>query len=52
MSIIKKLSEKDVHDECDNIQSMGEKPTALALFARLNRGSLSTITKYLNSWEG
>ncbi len=46
-----RLSEEQVHQACAEIASQGEKPTSLALLDKLGRGSLTTITKYLNSWN-
>ena len=46
-----RLTEEEVHEVCTEIASQGERPTALMLLDRLGRGSLTTITKYLNSWN-
>jgi chromosome segregation ATPase len=46
-----KLTEEEVHDACADIVAQGERPTALALLDKLGRGSLTTITKYLNTWH-
>ena len=46
-----KLTEDEVHEACSEIVSQGERPTALNLLDKLGRGSLTTITKYLNSWN-
>jgi len=45
-----RLTEHDVHAACADIVAQGERPTSLALLNHLGRGSLTTITKYLNSW--
>lgn len=45
------LTQKEVHDECNRIRSDGKEPTALSLRDHLLKGSLSTITKHLNSWR-
>jgi len=45
-----RLTEADVHEACAEIAAQGERPTSLTLLDRLGRGSLTTITKYLNSW--
>lgn len=46
-----RLTEADVHAACVSIAEQGERPTALTLLDKLGRGSLTTITKYLNSWN-
>jgi chromosome segregation ATPase len=46
-----RLTEEEVHAACAEIAAQGERPTALTLLERLGRGSLTTITKYLNSWH-
>jgi len=40
-----------VHAECDKMISMGEEPTTLTLYDRLERGSNTTIGKHLKSWK-
>jgi chromosome segregation ATPase len=45
------LTEKEVHNECNKMLSMGEDPTTLTLYDRLKRGSNSTISKYLKTWK-
>ncbi|MGZ0080548.1 DNA-binding protein [Methylomonas sp. YC3] len=44
------MTEEEVHTACTEIAAQGERPTALKLLDNLGRGSLTTITKYLNSW--
>jgi chromosome segregation ATPase len=46
-----RLTEKDVHAACIDIVAQGERPTAINLLEHLGRGSLTTISKYLNSWK-
>ena len=46
-----RLTEEDIHTACTEIAARGERPTALTLLNRLGRGSLTTITKHLNSWN-
>lgn len=46
-----RLTEEEVHTACAEIAAQGERPTALILLDKLGRGSLTTITKYLNSWN-
>ena len=46
-----RLTEEEVHTACAEIASQGERPTSLNLLDKLGRGSLTTITKYLNSWN-
>ena len=46
-----RLTKKDVHAACAEIAELGEQPTALKLLQKLGRGSLTTITKFLNSWN-
>ena len=45
-----RLTEEEVHEACAEIVAQGERPTSLSLLDKLGRGSLTTITKYLNSW--
>ena len=47
----KRLTEDDVHIACAEIASQGERPTSLNLLNKLGRGSLTTISKYLTSWN-
>ncbi len=46
-----RLTEEEVHIACVEIAGQGERPTSLNLLEKLGRGSLTTITKYLNSWN-
>jgi len=46
-----RLTEEEVHLACADIASQGERPTSLSLLDKIGRGSLTTITKYLNSWN-
>jgi len=46
-----RLTEEEVHIACIEIAGQGERPTSLNLLEKLGRGSLTTITKYLNSWN-
>jgi chromosome segregation ATPase len=46
-----KLTEEEVHAACAEIAAQGERPRSTLLLEKLGRGSLSTITKYLNSWN-
>lgn len=46
-----RLTEDEVHIACTEIAAQGERPTSLNLLEKLGRGSLTTITKYLNSWN-
>ncbi len=46
-----RLTEHEVHQACLDISAQGERPTSLTLLKKLGRGSLTTITKYLNSWK-
>lgn len=46
-----RLTEAEVHAACASIAAQGERPTALTLRSNLGRGSLTTVTKYLNSWN-
>lgn len=45
-----RLTEAEVHEACAEIAAQGERPTSLNLLDKLGRGSLTTITKYMNSW--
>ncbi len=51
MATTSRLTEAEVHTACAEIAAQGERPTALTLLDKLGRGSLTTITKYLNSWN-
>lgn len=46
-----RLTEAEVHSACVEIATQGERPTSLNLLDKLGRGSLTTITKHLNSWN-
>jgi len=46
-----RLTEEEVHTACSEISSQGERPTSLTLLDKIGRGSLTTITKYLNTWH-
>lgn len=46
-----KLTEQEIHSACADFVAQGERPTTLKLFDSLGRGSLTTISKYLNSWK-
>lgn len=46
-----RLTEEEVHEACADIAAQGERPTALTLYDKLGRGSMTTITKHLNSWK-
>jgi len=46
-----RLTEEEVHEACAEIAAQGERPTVLNVYDRLGRGSLTTITKYFNSWK-
>jgi chromosome segregation ATPase len=45
------LTEEEVHAACVELAAQGERPRSVALYKKLGRGSMSTITKYLNSWN-
>lgn len=47
----KRLTEDDVHTACAEIALQGERPTSLNLLNKLGRGSLTTISKYLTTWN-
>jgi chromosome segregation ATPase len=46
-----RLTEEEVHAACASIAAQGERPTSLNLLDKLGRGSLTTIGKYLTSWN-
>jgi chromosome segregation ATPase len=46
-----RLTEQEVHATCIDIAAQGERPTVIKLRRQLGRGSMTTITKYLNSWN-
>ncbi len=46
-----RLTEEEVHRACLDITQQGERPTSLTLLHKLGRGSLTTITKYLVTWN-
>ncbi|MGZ8212920.1 MAG: DNA-binding protein [Methylosarcina sp.] len=45
------LTEEEVHAVCAEIAAQGERPRSVAIYEKLGRGSMSTITKYLNTWN-
>jgi len=45
------LTKEEVHTACSEISAQGERPTSLTLLDKIGRGSLTTITKYLNTWN-
>ena len=47
----KRLTEEDVYTAAEEIKEAGEKLTANNLLKKLERGSLTTITKHLNSFN-
>jgi DNA repair exonuclease SbcCD ATPase subunit len=51
MATISRLTEEEVHAACAEFAAQGERPSALTLLDKLGRGSLTTITKYLNTWN-
>jgi len=46
-----RLTEEEVHTACSEISAQGERPTSLTLLDKIGRGSLTTITKHLNTWH-
>jgi hypothetical protein len=46
-----RLQESDVHDVCRQLISTGQKPTVVKLFNQLQRGSMTTIQKFLNTFN-
>jgi len=46
-----RITEEQVHAACMEISAQGERPTALKLLDQLGSGSLTTITKYLGTWN-
>ncbi|WP_333875763.1 DNA-binding protein [Methylobacter sp.] len=46
-----RLTEEEVHAACIDMAGQGERPTVIKLRGQLGRGSMTTITKYLNSWN-
>jgi len=46
-----RLTEEEVHVACVEIAGQGERPTSLNLLDKLGRGSLTTISKYLGTWN-
>lgn len=46
-----RLTETEVHAAIEAMKESGEKPTALGLLKTLGRGSLTTITRYMNTFE-
>ena len=51
MMATKRLTEEEVHTACTEISAQGERPTALNLLDKIGRGSLTTISKYLTTWN-
>jgi ABC-type enterochelin transport system substrate-binding protein len=46
-----RLQESDVHEVCRQLISTGQKPTVVKLFNQLQRGSMTTIQKFLNTFN-
>jgi plasmid replication DNA-binding protein KfrA len=46
-----RLTEAEVHEACADIAAQGERPTSLTVLEKLGRGSLTTITKHMNTWH-
>lgn len=46
-----RLQESDVHEVCRQLISAGQKPTVVKLFNQLQRGSMTTIQKFLNTFN-
>jgi chromosome segregation ATPase len=46
-----RITEEQVHAACMEIATQGERPTALKLLDQLGSGSLTTITKYMGTWN-
>jgi chromosome segregation ATPase len=46
-----RLQESDVHDVCRQLISSGQKPTVVKLFNQLQRGSMTTIQKFLHTFN-
>ena len=46
-----RITEEQVHAACIEIATQGERPTALKLLDQLGSGSLTTITKYMGTWN-
>lgn len=46
-----RLQESEVHEVCRQLISTGQKPTIVKLFNQLQRGSMTTIQKYLNTFN-
>jgi len=46
----RRLTQAEVHSACQAISQQGERPSSILLLKQLGRGSLSTITKHMNSW--
>jgi len=46
-----RLTEEEVHAACAELAAQGERPRPTLLYDKLGRGSMTTISKYLNSWH-
>jgi Plasmid replication region DNA-binding N-term len=46
-----RLQESDVHEVCRQLISAGQKPTVVKLFNQLQRGSMTTIQKFLHTFN-
>ena len=46
-----RLQESDVHEVCRQLISAGQKPTIVKLFNQLQRGSMTTIQKFLHTFN-
>lgn len=46
-----RLTEAEVHAAAEELQEAGEKVSSIELYKRLGRGSLTTITNFLKTWN-
>lgn len=46
-----RLTESDIHAVCDSMLEAGERPASLAIYEKLGRGSMGTISKHFKSWR-
>lgn len=46
-----RLTEVDVHSAANELKESGKRTTSLEVYKHLNRGSLTTITNFLKTWN-
>ncbi|MDO9141716.1 MAG: DNA-binding protein, partial [Methylobacter sp.] len=47
----KRLSEEEVHAAAEELKESGIRPSSIEVYKFLGRGSLTTITNFLKTWD-